>query len=80
MKQQIKAVGAKTKRFTSQINQYQQNLMFVNDQEQFFQRSNNEAGNCHLKFQILCEGTDILEGYRERKKGTSQGFRMVKGR
>ena len=42
MKQQIKAVGAKSKWFISQINQYQQNRMFVNNRGQFFQRLNNE--------------------------------------
>ena len=31
MKQRIKAVGAKVKRFNSRINQYQQNQMFVKD-------------------------------------------------
>ena len=42
MKQQIKAVGAKSKWFISQINQYQQNRMFVNNRGQFFQQLNNE--------------------------------------
>ena len=42
MKQQIKAVGAKSKWFNSQSNQYQQNRMFVNNRGQFFQRLNNE--------------------------------------
>ena len=31
MKQRIKAVGEKVKRFNSRINQYQQNRMFVKD-------------------------------------------------
>ena len=33
MKQRIKAVGVNIKRFNSQINQLQQNRMFVNNQE-----------------------------------------------
>ena len=33
------------KGFNSRINQYQQNQMFVNYQEQLFQRLNNEEGN-----------------------------------
>ena len=37
MKQQIKAVDAKVKRFNSRINQSQQNRMFVNNQGRFFQ-------------------------------------------
>ena len=45
MKQHIKAVGAKIKQFSSRINQYQQNRMFVNNQGQFFQRLNNEEEN-----------------------------------
>ena len=45
MKQHIKAVGAKIKQFSSRINQYQQNRMFVNNQGQFFQRFNNEEEN-----------------------------------
>ena len=36
MKKQIKVVGAKNKRLTCQINQYQQNPMFANDQGQLF--------------------------------------------
>ena len=45
MKQQIKAVGAKIKRFNFQINQYQQNGMFVNNQGRFFQRLKKEEEN-----------------------------------
>ena len=37
MKQQIKAVDGKVKRFNSRINQSQQNRMFVNNQGRFFQ-------------------------------------------
>ena len=37
IKQRIKAVGVKIKRFNYQINQYQQNRMFVNNQGRFFQ-------------------------------------------
>ena len=36
MKKQIKVVGAKNKRLICQINQYQQNPMFANDQGQLF--------------------------------------------
>ena len=36
IKQRIEAVGAKIKRFNSQINQYQQNRMFLNNQGRFF--------------------------------------------
>ena len=36
MKKQIKVVGVKNKRLTSQINQYQQNPTFANDQGQLF--------------------------------------------
>ena len=42
MKQRIKALGAKIKRFNSRINQYQQNRMFVKNQGRFFQRLNEE--------------------------------------
>ena len=45
MKQRIKAVGAKIKRFISGINQYQQNRMFVKNRGRFFQRLNNKEGN-----------------------------------
>ena len=45
VKQRIKVVGAKIKRFSSRINQYQQNRMFVNTQGRFFQRLNNEEEN-----------------------------------
>ena len=45
MKQRIKAVGEKIKRFNSRINQCQQNRMFVKNREQFFQRLNNKEGN-----------------------------------
>ena len=45
MKPQIKAVGAKIKRFNSRTNQFQQNRMFVNNQGRFFQRLNNEERN-----------------------------------
>ena len=36
MKKQIKVVGAKNKRLTSQVSQYQQNPMFANAQGQLF--------------------------------------------
>ena len=45
IKQRIKAVGAKIKRFNSRINQYQQNRMFVNNQGRFLQRLKNEEDN-----------------------------------
>ena len=45
MKQRIKALGAKIKRFNSRINQYQQNRMFVKNQGRFFQRLNEEENH-----------------------------------
>ena len=68
MKQRIKAVGEKTKRFNSRINQYQQNRMFVNNQGRFFQQLNNEEEITKVKFEIL---------WRHRHFG---GVYRVKGR
>ena len=68
MKQRIKAVGEKTKRFNSRINQYQQNRMFVNNQGRFFQQLNNEEEITNVKFEIL---------WRHRHFG---GVYRVKGR
>ena len=45
MKQRIKALGVKIKRFNSRINQYQQNRMFVKNQGRFFQRLNEEENH-----------------------------------
>ena len=51
MKQQIKAVGAKIKRFNCRFNQYQENWIFVNNQARFSQQLNNEEENhqCEIK-------------------------------
>ena len=56
MKQQIKAIGAKSKRFDSRINQYQQNQMFAKNQGQFFRRLNKKKIT-NVKFQILWRQT-----------------------
>ena len=56
MKQQIKAIGAKSKRFDSRINQYQQNQMFAKNQGQFF-RQLNKKKITNVKFQILWRQT-----------------------
>ena len=42
MKQQIKAITAKIKRYKSCINQHQQNWMFVNKEGQFLQLLGNK--------------------------------------
>ena len=55
MKQRIKALSAKIKRFNSGINQYRKNWMFVNNQGRFFQRFNNEDEN------DLCEIPNSVE-------------------
>ena len=56
MKHQIKAIGAKIKWYNSHINHYQQNQMFVNNQEQFFQQLNNDEEGSHQ-----CEIRDSAE-------------------
>ena len=55
MKQRIKALSAKIKRFNSGINHYRKNWMFANNQGQFFQRFNNEDEN------DLCEIPNSVE-------------------
>ena len=45
MKQWIKAICAENKGYYSGMNQDQQNQMFVNNQELFFQQLNNEGEN-----------------------------------
>ena len=64
LKERINAVGTKTKRFNSRINQYQQNQLFDNNQGRFFQRLNNRRKSLIQNFKF-CGGTDILEGYME---------------
>ena len=69
MKQRIKFVGAKSKRFNSRINQYQQNRMFVNNQGWFFQRLNNEEENRQCEFQNFMEAQTFWRGiWSERKE------------
>ena len=69
MKQRIKAVGAKIERFNSEINQYQQNSMFVNNQGRFFQRLNNEEENHQFEIQNSVETQTFWNGiWGERKE------------
>ena len=69
MKQRIKVVGAKIKRFSSQINQYQQNRMFINSQGRFFQRLNNEEENHQCEIPNSVEAQTFWRGiWSERKK------------
>ena len=67
MKQQIKAIGAKSKRFDSRINQYQQNQMFAKNQGQFFRRLNKKKIT-NVKFQILWRQTFQRGMLSERKE------------
>ena len=62
MKQRIKAVGAKIKRFNSRINHYQQNRMFVSNKERFFQRLNNEEENQQCEIPNSLEAQTIWRG------------------
>ena len=62
MKQRIKAVGAKIKRFNSRINQYQQSRMFVNNQGQFFHRLNNEEENHQYEIPNSVEAQTFWRG------------------
>ena len=69
MKQQIKTAGAKIKRFHSRIKQYQQNRMFVKNQEQFFQRLNNEEENHQGEIANIVEARTFWRGiWSERKE------------
>ena len=69
MKQRIKAVGAKIKRFNSRINQYQQNRMFVNNQGPFFQRLNNKEENQQHEIPNSVYGQAFWRGiWSERKE------------
>ena len=68
MKQQITAVGAKIKWFSSRINQYQQNRMFVNNQGQFFQRLNNEEENHQCEIPNSEEAQTFLRGICSERK------------
>ena len=74
MKQRIKVVSAKIKRFSSQINQYQQNRMFVNSQGRFFQRLNNEEENHQCEISNSVEAQTFWRGIcserKEHHKGT----------
>ena len=68
MKQRIKALGAKIKRFNSRINQYQQNRMFVKNQGRFFQRLNEEE-NHQYEIPNSVEAQTVSRGiYSERKE------------
>ena len=69
VKQQIKGVGAKIKCFNSQINQYQQNQVFVNNQGHFFQQLNNEKENHQCKIPNSVEAQTFWRGiWSERKE------------
>ena len=69
MKQRIKAVGAKLKRFNSRINQHQQNWMFVNNQGRFFQRLNNEEENHQYEISNSVKAQTFWRGiWSERKE------------
>ena len=68
MKQQIKAVDAKAKRFNSRINQSQQNRMFVNNQGRFFQRSKIT----NAKFQILWRHKHFGRVYGVKGRNTAR--------
>ena len=68
MKQRIMVVGAKIKRFNSQINHYQQNWMFFNDRGRFFQRLNNKEENFPCKFSNSVEAQTFWRGIRIEEK------------
>ena len=68
MKQQIKAVDGKVKRFNSRINQSQQNRMFVNNQGRLFQRSKIT----NAKFQILWRHKHFGRVYGVKGRNTAR--------
>ena len=69
MKQRIKALGAKIKRFNSRINQYQQNRMFIKNQGRFFQQLNNEEENHQYEIPNPVEAETVSRGiWSERKE------------
>ena len=79
MKQQIKAVGGKIKWFISQINQYQQNQMFVKNQGRFLQQLNNKEENHQCETPNSVEAKTFWRGTWSERKGHHKGAKWLKG-
>ena len=62
IKQRIKAVGAKIKRFNSRINQYQPNQCLSRIKDDFLKQLNNEEGNHQCEIPNSVEAQNFWRG------------------